>query len=130
MAHRPTSIARRLRREATSAEHSLWRVLNRRQIEGFRFRRQAPIAGCVVDFVCQDARLIIEIDGATHSTDAELAYDAARQSTLEAVGYSVLRFRNADLYEDIEAVAQMICLKLRELRPRVDALDDYPPLHS
>ena len=123
MAHRLTPVAQRLRREATPAERLLWRAINREQLGGFKFRRQAPIAGYVVDFVCHDAKLIIELDGATHSTDAELAYDAKRSAVLEGVGYSVLRFRNADVYDNLDGVAETILLKLATLRPRIGATD-------
>jgi len=70
--HRLTPVVRRLRRDATPAEKLLWRAINREQT-GFRFRRQVPLGGYVVDFACQEARLVIELDGATHSTDEELA---------------------------------------------------------
>jgi very-short-patch-repair endonuclease len=124
MPHRLTPVARRLRSDATAAERSVWRVLRGRQIGGFRFRRQAPLCGYVVDFICQDAKVIVEIDGATHSKEAERAYDAKRQDALEAAGYAVLRFGNANVYEHLDGVAETIRLKLIELRPRVDIDDD------
>jgi very-short-patch-repair endonuclease len=78
LSHRLTPIAQRLRREATKAERILWRAINRGQIEGFKFRRQVPLCGYIVDFACHEARLVVELDGATHSTDDELAADADR----------------------------------------------------
>ena len=123
MPHRLTPIARKLRKEATPAERVLWRAINRNQIEGFRFRRQVPLCGFIVDFACFDARLIVELDGATHSTDAEIAHDAMRQARLETDGYSVLRFYNADVFENLDGVAETIRLKLREVRPRVGGLE-------
>jgi very-short-patch-repair endonuclease len=126
--HRLTPIARRLRRDATSAEKLLWRALRGKQLEGFRFRRQVPLAGYVADFACHEARLVVEIDGATHSTDAERTHDARRPSALEAAGYVVLRFCNFDVYEQIDSVVDAILLKLRSLRPRAVA-GDFPTPH-
>ena len=67
---------------------------------------------------CHDAKLVVEIDGATHSSDAELAHDARRQSALEAAGYVVVRFYNAHVYEQTDSVVDAILLKLLSLRPR------------
>jgi len=72
----PSHFARKLRKEATEAEIRLWSKLRRKQLEGFRFRRQQPIGPYVVDFFCPQARLIVEVDGGQHS-DRE-AYDAER----------------------------------------------------
>ena len=121
--HRLTPIARRLRREATPAERILWRAINRGQMEGFKFRRQVPLCGYVVDFACHEARLVMELDGATHSTDAELAADAERQKKIEKEGYVFLRFRNAEIYDHLDGVAETILLKLRALRPRIARSD-------
>ena len=76
MPNRLAPIARSLRREATPAERRLWSGIRREQIEGFKFRRQVVLCGSVVDFACYEARLIVEVDGATHSTDAEVVRDA------------------------------------------------------
>lgn len=123
MVHRLTPIAQKLRREATKAERILWRSINRGQLDGFRFRRQVPLAGYIVDFACHEARLVLELDGATHSSDEELAADAVRQQKLEEAGYTVLRFRNAEVYDNLDGVAETILLKLRALRPRIGATD-------
>jgi very-short-patch-repair endonuclease len=79
-----TPIARKLRRNATSAERRLWAHIRREQVGGFKFRRQVSLSGFVVDFACYDARLVIEVDGATHSTDAEVARDTDRDLCLGA----------------------------------------------
>ena len=84
-------IARKLRSHQTSAEKKLWAGLRKHGVEGFRFRRQVVLAGFIVDFACYEARLVIEVDGATHSTDAEVARDARREGILRADGYSVSR---------------------------------------
>ena len=123
MAHRLTPIAQRLRREATRAERILWRAINRGQLDGFKFRRQVPIAGYIADFACHEARLVIELDGATHSTEAEVAADAERQKKIGNDGYTMLRFRNAEVYDNLDGVGETILLKLRALRPRLAPTD-------
>jgi len=121
LSHRLTPIAQRLRREATKAERILWRAINRGQIEGFKFRRQVPLCGYIVDFACHEARIVVELDGATHSTDDELAADADRQKKIEDEGYAVLRFRNAEVYDNLDGVIETMWLKVGALRPRLAA---------
>jgi very-short-patch-repair endonuclease len=119
MPDRLKPIARRLRTNATNAEHRLWNGIRREQIGGFRFRRQVIMNGFVADFACYEARLVIEVDGATHSTDEEVARDAARAAALNARGYEVLRFTNDEIFHNIDGVLETIRLKLIELRPRL-----------
>ncbi len=87
--------ARRLRNEGTDAERRLWHHLRQRQLAGHKFRRQYPLAGYIVDFVCVPARLVIELDGGQH-LDA-LDYDRRRSGILAREGYRVLRFWNDDV---------------------------------
>jgi very-short-patch-repair endonuclease len=87
--------ARKLRNNPTDAERHLWRVLRLRHIDGFRFRRQVPIAGYIVDFVCPQAGLVVELDGGQHAD--RTAYDHARTRLLEMSGYRVLRYWNDDV---------------------------------
>ena len=101
---RNVAVARRLRREPTSAESKLWAELRNRQLENFKFVRQEPIGNYVADFVCRERRLIVEIDGATHSTDEEVERDAVRTGSLERLGYRVIRFQNDDVYNAMEGV--------------------------
>lgn len=112
------AVARKLRSDQTSAERSLWAALRRRGIEEFRFRRQVVLCGFIVDFACYEARLIVEVDGATHSTESELTKDARREAVLRASGNSVLRFTNEDIFHNLEGVVETIRLKLIELRPQ------------
>jgi very-short-patch-repair endonuclease len=114
-----TPMARRLRREATAAERRLWGGIRREQIGAFKFRRQVVLKDFIVDFACLEARLIVEVDGATHSTDAELARDAARSSALKHQGYEILRFANDEVFHNYDGVLETIRLKLLELRPRL-----------
>lgn len=107
-----TNRARVLRANATSAEAKLWSHLRNRNLGGFKFARQVPIESYFVDFVCRDARLVIEVDGATHSSDEERAADAEREAALRRQGYDVLRVSNVDVRENIEGVLDGVLAKL------------------
>ena len=100
--------ARALRGRQTSAEARLWQALRNRKLAGWKFRRQHPIDRFVVDFVTLDGKLIVEIDGATHSTDREVAQDAERTRVLESIGFHVVRVTNMDVYDDLDGVLEMI----------------------
>jgi len=115
-----TPLARTLRREASGAERRLWQGLRRKQVGGFRFRRQVILGGFIADFACFEARMVVEVDGATHSTDEEMARDAARSAALTAQGFDVLRFTNDDVRRNLDGVLETIRLRLTELRPRID----------
>jgi very-short-patch-repair endonuclease len=104
--------ARALRSSQTSAEARLWYWLRGRRLAGWKFRRQHPLDRYVVDFVSFSGRLIVEVDGATHGTDAELARDERRSAALRALGFHILRVSNSDIYEDLASVGEAI---LREL---------------
>jgi very-short-patch-repair endonuclease len=96
--------AARLRRDATDVESKLWFALRDRRLDGFKFRRQATIGPYIVDFLCVEARLIVELDGGQHSVEV----DAARTAFLEERGYRVVRFWNTDVVEAFEGVVEMI----------------------
>ena len=93
----PITFARKLRREQTPAERRFWRLLEPWRVSGHHFRRQAPIGPYVVDFVSKRGKLIFEIDGDSHYTDAGLAHDRSRTDYLERLGYRVMRFTNSDV---------------------------------
>jgi len=101
-----TKSARELRNNLTDAERRLWQKLQRRQIAAAKFRRQQPIGPFIVDFVCFEHRLIVEVDGGQHAQ--QVPYDEKRSRWLEAQGYRVLRFWNNDVLANTEAVAQSI----------------------
>ncbi len=103
---------RDLRREMTDAERLLWRHLRRRQVEGLKFRRQHPLGRFIVDFVCIEAALVIEVDGGQHGE--RQAQDAARTAWLNRQGYRVLRFWNNEVLNDIDAVRQAIWSELKK----------------
>jgi very-short-patch-repair endonuclease len=100
--------ARGLRRAETSAEAKLWARLRARRLKGFKFVRQEPIGPYFVDFVCREEKLIVEVDGATHSTAEEIAADARRASFLADAGYRIMRVTNADVSDGIEAETETI----------------------
>ncbi|MGE4251802.1 MAG: endonuclease domain-containing protein [Parvibaculaceae bacterium] len=105
-------FARKLRKEQTDAERRLWWHLRNRQLEGWKFRRQFPIGGYIVDFACIDAKLIVELDGGQHSEQGY--HDEQRTRALERAGFVVLRFWNSDVLANSEGVIEEI---LRMLRP-------------
>ena len=108
----PTSKARQLRRHSTKAESALWKHLRARQLDGHKFRRQVPLGQYVVDFVCFERRLIVELDGGHHQTQA--AYDNERTEWLESQGYRLLRFWNNEVLGQTDGVAQVILEALRD----------------
>jgi very-short-patch-repair endonuclease len=111
-------FARSLRRKLTRAETILWSRLRRDQVAGYRFRKQHPIGPYVADFACLIAKLIIEVDGGTHSTDQERAYDHARDAYLLDRGWRVLRVWNEDIYKNSDGVLEAIYALLRESEPK------------
>jgi very-short-patch-repair endonuclease len=106
------SRARKLRESQTSAEARLWQALRNRQLARWKFRRQHPIDRYVVDFVTLDGKLIVEVDGVTHSSPAEIKRDQARTEVLEACGFLVLRVSNQDVYDNLEGVLELIATSL------------------
>ena len=108
--------AKRLRTTQSNAETRLWQALRGRRLALYKFRRQHPVDRYIVDFVTLDAKLIVEVDGATHSTHAELAHDAERTRALEAFGFQVVRVSNIDVYDNLDGVLEMISNTLGSLR--------------
>lgn len=107
--------ARRLRQNQTLAEKVLWGIVRNRRLGGFRFLRQVPIDRYFADFVCESAKLIVELDGAAH--DGREDYDERRAETLELFGYLVLGLRNERVLADPGGAADEILAVLRLGRP-------------
>ena len=99
-----------LRKASTDAERKLWALLRSRHLAGWKFRRQAPIDHYIVDFVCFDARLIIEVDGGHHQE--QVAYDEVRTDYLKNQGFRVLRFWNNQALKEIDPVQEAILAEL------------------
>jgi very-short-patch-repair endonuclease len=98
--------ARAPRQDMTEAEKQIWQILRSRQMEGHKFRRQVPIGRYIADFVCHDARLIVEIDGGQH--DSSSPREIQRTEFLQNEGYRVLRFWNDEIRENLDGVHHTI----------------------
>jgi very-short-patch-repair endonuclease len=97
--------AKEMRSAPTEAEHRLWQLLRAKRFAGYKFKRQLPVDGYIVDFACPGRRLIIEADGGQHS---ENTYDEKRDSYLRGQGFRILRFWNNDLFDNEEGVLTSI----------------------
>jgi len=115
---RSGKLQRTLRNNLSDAEQALWHLLRGRQICGLKFRRQHPLGDYILDFVCLENRLVIEVDGGQHGQQAE--YDENRTQKLEAAGFRVLRFWNNEVLNEKESVRQKIWLMIEEL-------ESHPP---
>jgi very-short-patch-repair endonuclease len=105
---RSTTLPKELRKRQTDAEGWLWHRLRNRQIEGFKFRRQHRIGHYVVDIMCLEKKLIIEIDGGQHNEVLNQARDRMRTNWLEKEGYQLLRFWDNEVLTNIEGVLKLI----------------------
>ncbi len=110
-------FAKELRSNLTNAETILWSRLRRHPT--FEFRRQHPIGSFVADFACVAVRLVIEIDGETHSTEAQREYDEARTSFLKRQNWRVIRVWNDDVYKSLHEVLDLIEAEARRSPPSV-----------
>lgn len=90
----------------------MWRKLRNRRFAQFKFRRQVPLGNYIVDFVCFDSRLMIELDGGQHNVRRE--HDARRTSWLEEQGFRVVRFWNFEIIEETDGVEELILRRLQE----------------
>lgn len=104
--------SRRLRSEMTDAERRLWQCLRLRQVEGHKFRRQHPLGRYILDFVCLERRLVVEVDGGQHSEQQD--YDETRTEWLRWRGFRVVRFWNNEIMNNIDGVMEAIRQALLE----------------
>jgi very-short-patch-repair endonuclease len=100
----------------TEAEAKIWQRLRAHRFMGLSFRRQLPVGPYLVDFVCLEARLIIEIDGGQHESD-QVMYDAKRDAWLRSQGFGILRFWNNDVLKNLRGVLERIAEALQEPPP-------------
>lgn len=103
-----TERAKRLRKEATWPEKILWSRLRRGQLHGFKFRRQHSVLGHILDFACIEAKVAVEVDGASHQQERE-STDERKEQVLHGNGWEILRFSNRDVYRHLEGVLNHIC---------------------
>ena len=107
-------LQRVLRRNMTDAEQALWRRLRGCQVKGCKFRRQHPFGDYILDFVCLEAKFVIEVDGGQHN---ESDRDSARDQALMNAGFRVMRFWNNQVLDELESVVEAIWLELETLAP-------------
>ena len=116
-ARRLRSFARQMRSTPTEAEERLWGALRNRRLDKLKFRRQVPVGAYIADFICMEAKLIVEVDGTQH---AESRRDAVRDADLEARGFRVLRFWNDEVMRDLDSVCATIIAFARDGSLRQD----------
>ncbi len=103
-------FARHLRKNQTEAESLLWSRIRRKLLGGHRFRRQHEIQGYIVDFVCLEQKLVVELDGGQHAESAEA--DAKRTVAIASDGFRVIRFWNNDVLGNTDGVLEKILNEL------------------
>jgi very-short-patch-repair endonuclease len=112
--HRPAAghirnFAKQMRREPTDAEAAMWRLLRDRRLAPFKFRRQVPFQSYILDFVCFEKRLVVEVDGSQHASSRA---DAVRDGLLASEGFAIARYWNNDVLQQRTAVLEDILAKL------------------
>lgn len=112
---RLTTIAKELRKRPTKAENVLWQAIRNKRLFGLKFRRQQVLGSYIVDFVCLENRLVIEVDGGQHAVEKEK--DLERDAWLGSQGFQVMRFWNNDVLGNMEGVLEAIGKKLNPPPP-------------
>ena len=100
-----------LRKSQTDAESILWHYLRNRNFQNHKFRRQHTLCGYIVDFVCLEKKLVVELDGGQHAEVID--YDSARTLKLEADGFQILRFWNNEIFNSMDSVLEVIYKALK-----------------
>jgi very-short-patch-repair endonuclease len=118
-----TTLGKVFRKRPTNAEQLLWKHLRLKQMEGFKFRRQQPIDNYIVDFVCLEKRIVVEVDGGQHATQNE--EDIVRDTYLQQQGFYVLRFWNNEVLQNINGVLEDI--SDRVYHPPLNPLPQHAP---
>ena len=108
MANRLTDLAKNLRKRSTDTEHLLWKHLRASRFDGLKFKRQQPIGNYIVDFVCFEKRVIIELDGGHHSEKEQMQKDLERDLFFEKQGYKVLRIWDNEVFRNTRGVLEVI----------------------
>jgi very-short-patch-repair endonuclease len=109
--------SRELRKRMPPAEARLWNYLRSLKQQGFHFRRQVQLGPYYVDFACHHPKLVVEVDGETHFTAEAIAYDARRSELIRDQGYSIARYTNLDVRENLEGVATHLATVFAALPP-------------
>jgi very-short-patch-repair endonuclease len=119
---RSTQLPRALRKRQSDAEEKLWFNLRNRHLVGFKFRRQHRIGHYVVDLVCLEKKIVIEVDGGQHNESPTNIQDKQRTLWLEKEGYKVIRFWNNDVLTNTEGVLETVIKLLNDEHPHPDPL--------
>ena len=109
--HNNINLAKNLRKNITKQEYKLWNIIRAGRFYGYKFKRQTPIGNYIVDFVCKETKIIIEIDGGQHNEGVNIQADTERTEYLNSKGYKVYRFWNNEIDKNIDGVY----LKLKEI---------------
>ena len=122
------TMANILRNRSTVPESLLWKHLRSKKLEGLKFRRQAPIGNYIVDFVCFEKRIVIEVDGGQHSMQTGKLRDIKKDAWLREQGFKVLRFWNNEVLGNLNGVLEAIrerCLSHPPLTPPIKGGENF-----
>ena len=111
----PNQFARQLRKNMTDTERFVWKRIRYRQLGGYRFRRQVPVGPYIADFVCFEAKVVLELDGGQHAT--QLLSDTERTHWFEGQGFVVVRFWNNEAIENWDTIADYLVGVLQARTP-------------
>jgi very-short-patch-repair endonuclease len=111
------NFARELRQSSTDSESRLWSIVRSRQLSGYKFRRQHPLGGYILDFYCIREKFAVELDGGQHTEPGGVAYDLARTARLNELGVRVVRYGDDQILQTPDSVADDIFLKLTTVLP-------------
>lgn len=112
------SFAHEKRYEMTKAEACLWKYVLSSKKTGYTFNRQRPILNFIVDFMCKELKLIIEVDGISHFTEETILKDELKQKALEEKGYTLIRFRDPEILSQIDRVRLAILNCISQIEER------------
>jgi very-short-patch-repair endonuclease len=119
--------ARILRKGMTTAEVELWKHIRKKQLGGFRFRRQHPVDQFILDFYCHESKLAIEADGSVHEQNDQKLYDQERDRIINDLGIKVMRFKNEEIFNSLSEVLNKIkteaSIRLQTLKSSPDGED-------
>ena len=119
--------ARALRKKMTPAEARLWIHLRELRSEGLHFRRQSPRRGYILDFVCLDRRVIVEVDGASHADEDRARKDRVRDAVLAREGFLTLRYANEAVLTDVGQIITAVRMSCRARPTRLALRANHPP---
>lgn len=102
------NLARTLRKNSTNTERIIWSFVRNRKFCNLKFKRQVPIGNYIVDFLCEEKKLIIELDGGQHNTPENKILDSQRSQYLESKGYKIVRFWNNEVSNNLEGIYERL----------------------